>query len=183
MNFLNRALQLVSLFIVCILGVVSGCSLPNKEGFAIYLTRGDISPWEMPSSLNRIDIPAEPLVGMEDIITYDFKMHQITLSENASKRVSALKIPTDGTSFVVCVNRKPVYWGTLWPLYSSGIPPKSCVIVSYPLSHTVQLSDTEGFQMSPDILELNYYSENDDPRNDTRILESLKQGGKLTTNL
>lgn len=182
MTFFNYALKSASLFMVCILAVSSGCSAPNKEGFAIYLTKEDISPWEMPSSLNRIDIPEQPLVRMEDVLSYDSEMHQITLSENASNLISALKVPTDGKSFVVCVNRKIVYWGTFWPVYSSGIPPKSCVIVPYPLGHTARLSDVEVFQMSPDILELNYYSENDDPRNNAEILELLKRSGKLTAN-
>jgi hypothetical protein len=79
MKYLSSyAVKMLFLFIVCTLAISSGCSAPNDEGFAIYLTEGDISPWEMPSSLRRIDITDEPLVGMEDIVTYDSELHQIT---------------------------------------------------------------------------------------------------------
>ena len=179
---LKHALKPVLLSVVCILAISGGCSAPNDEGFAIYLTEGDISPWEMPSSLSRIGIPDEPLVGMEDVVKYDSESYQITLSENASNRVSALKVPTSGKSFVVCVNRKPVYRGTFWTMLSSAIPPENCVIVFPPLSHTVRMSGIEMVSMSPDIMELSYYSGNNDPRNNPEILESLEQAGKLTIN-
>ncbi len=176
----SHAVKLIFLFMVCILVISSGCSVPNHEGFAIYLTKGDIPPAEMPS-LSHVGIPDEPIIGMEDIITYNSKLHQITLTENASNRISNLGVPMDGKSFVVCVNRKPIYWGTFWSTLSSAFTPVSCVIVFYPLSHHVQMSGAEGVQISPNILELSF-SGADDPRNNTEILKSLEQGGKLTTN-
>jgi hypothetical protein len=107
---------------------------------------------------------------------------RLPLTENASSRISALKVTTSGKSFVVCVNRKPVYRGTFWAMYSSAIPPENFVIVFHPLSHTVRTSGVEMVSMSPDIMELGYYSGNNDPRNKPEILESLKQAGKLVNN-
>jgi hypothetical protein len=174
----SRAMKLIFLFMVCILFIPSGCSVPNHAGFAIYLTKGDIPPEKMPS-LNHIAIPDEPLVGIDDILTYNSSLYQITLNENASNRISNLSVPMNGKPFVVCVNRKPIYWGVLWPVSSSGIAPASQVIVSYPLSHTVQMGQPEG--MDPNILQLDFYGSTD-PRNDPKIIKSLEQAGKLTTN-
>jgi len=170
----NRAMKLIFLFMVCILFISSGCSVPNHEGFTIYLTKGDIPPEKMPS-LNHIAIPDEPIVGIDDILTYNSSLYQITFNENASNRISNLSVPMNGTSFVVCVNRKPIYWGVFWPVFSSGIAPASHVIVSYPLSHTVQMG------LDQNILQLDFYGSTD-PRNDPKIIKSLEQAGKLTTN-
>ena len=149
----------------------------QNEGFAIYLTKDDISPDKMPA-LNQIELADKPLIGLSDIISYSLETQQITITENASNRVSSLNVPTDGKSFVVCVDRKPIYWGVLWPEYSSAIPPVSIVIVSFPLSHTVQTGDAEGLQISPNILQLSYFGTND-PRGDAVIIDSLRQAGKL----
>ena len=150
---------------------------PNHEGFAIYFTKDNISPFKMPA-LNQIKIADTPLIALSDVVTYSSSTHELILADDASTRISNLVVPTDGKSFVVCINRKPIYWGVLWPSYSSAIPPASRVIVSYPLSHIVQMGNAEGLQMSPNILELEYYGA-DDPRDNTTIIDSLKQAGKL----
>jgi hypothetical protein len=165
---------------VSIVVISSGCSVTNHDGFAIYLTKGDIRPAEMPS-LSRVSIQDEPIIDIEDIIDYNSASHQITLTENASNRISNLSVPMDGKSFVVCVNKKPVYWGTFWSSFSSAVAPASRVIVSYPLSHRVQTGNAEGIQVNPNILELSYYGA-DDPRNDPEILNSFDRFGKLDTN-
>jgi hypothetical protein len=159
--------------------LLTGCTKlnPSHEGFAIYLTKDDVSPFKMPA-LNRIKIADTPLVALNDIVTYDSLTCELTIADSAATRISNLTVPTSGLSFVVCVNRQPVYWGVIWPEYSSAIPPASCVLVSYPLSHTVNVGDAQTIELSPNIIALSYYG-TDDPRNNPAIIASLQQAGKL----
>ena len=172
-----KKLLLFIISLLFILGIVSCTKMPD-EGFAIYLTNEDVFSEKMPV-LSQIKIANTPIIGMNDVVTYDATKHQINLTDDASERVSNLRVPTDGTSFVVCVNKKPVYRGVFWAVYSSAFVPASCVVVSYPLSQTVKISGVEMIQMNPNILELSYYG-TDDPRNKTEIIESFERAGKLT---
>ena len=49
------------LIIFCILIVLSGCSAPLHEGFAIYLTKGDIPPAQM-EALSHVDLMERPVI-------------------------------------------------------------------------------------------------------------------------
>jgi hypothetical protein len=177
--FCSIGLILIVIATICALCVLAGCSQPNHDGLAIYLTQDNISWVKMPA-LNQIKIANTPLIATSDIVSYNSSKHQLTLTDDASSRISNLVVPMDGTSFVVCVNRKPIYWGVFWSLYSSAFTPTSCVIVSYPLSNKAQLNPAEIGQINPHILEL-VYSGNNDPRNNAEILKSLEQVGKLIT--
>ena len=175
----SQITKLNLLFLIGILVVLTGCTPQNHEGFAIYLTQDNIS-WDKMPALNQIKIANTPLIATSDIVSYTSSKHQLTITDDASSRISNLVVPMDGTSFVVCVNRKPIYWGVFWSLYSSAFTPTSCVIVSYPLSNKAQLNPSEIGQIDPHILELDY-SGNNDPRNNAEILKSLEQTGKLIT--
>ena len=175
----SQITKLNLLFLIGILVVLTGCTPQNHEGFAIYLTQDNIS-WDKMPALNQIKIANTPLIATSDIVSYTSSKHQLTITDDASSRISNLVVPMDGTSFVVCVNRKPIYWGVFWSLYSSAFTPTSCVIVSYPLSNKAQLNPAEIGQINPHILEL-VYSGNNDPRNNAEILKSLEQVGKLIT--
>ncbi len=159
--------------IVCVLFISSGCSAPNHEGFAIYLIKGDIPPAQMPA-LSHVDIAQQPIIGMNDIIAYNAKTHEITLTANAFDRISSLEVSVRGKSFVVCVDRKLIYWGAFWtPLSSISF---DGVTIWKPLSS----QDTKVVK-----LELGYPSSSlyggEDPRNSTEVMKSLEQAGKLTT--
>jgi hypothetical protein len=167
MRKIIRMVLLILAFVGLILSI--GCSPPKHEGFAIYLTQDNISVDKMPA-LNQIKIADTPLITLSDIVSYNFSTYQLTLTAEASNLISNLVVPTSGLSFVVCINRKPVYWGVFWSQASSAFAPTSCVIVSYP----------EIGQMDEHTLELDYYGDND-PRNNPEILKSLEQDGKLIT--
>jgi hypothetical protein len=177
--FYHIGLILVVIATICALGVSVGCSQPNHEGFAIYLTQDNISVDKMPA-LNLIKIANTPLIELSDIVSYNSSTYQLTLTADASNRISNLVVTTSGLPFVVCVDRKPVYWGDFWSEPSSAFVPTSCVIVSYPLSHSVQTNPASAPQIDPHILELDYNG-NNDPRNNPEILQSLEQAGKLIT--
>ena len=59
--------KLTLVITVYVLLISSGCSAPNHEGFAVYLTKGDIPPAQMPA-LSHIDIAEQPVIAMNDII-------------------------------------------------------------------------------------------------------------------
>jgi hypothetical protein len=165
--------KLTLVIIVCVLFISSGCSAPNHEGFAIYLTKGDIPPAQMPA-LSHVDIAEQPIVAMNDIIAYNAKTHEITLTANAFDRISSLEVPVRGKAFVVCADRKLIYWGAFWtPISSISF---DGVTIWKPLS-----------SQDPKVikLELGYPSSSfyggEDPRNSAEVIESLEQAGKLTT--
>lgn len=165
--------KLAVLIMVSTILILSGCTTSKGEGFAIYLTKGDIPPAQMPA-LSHIDIEEQPIIALSDIITYYAETHEITLTTSAYESISKLEVPVEGKSFVVCVNRKPIYWGAFWtPISSISF---DGVTIWKPLS-----------SQEPKVikLELGYPSSSfyggEDPRNNAEVMESLEQAGKLTT--
>ena len=88
------------------------------EGFAIYLTRDDIPPEKM-EMLSHVEIADQPIISIQDIITYNAQTHEIKLTDAAFERISRLEVPVRGKSFLVCVDKAPVYWGAFWTPISS----------------------------------------------------------------
>jgi hypothetical protein len=163
--------KLAVLIMVSAILLLSGCAASEGEGFAIYLTQGDIPPAQM-EALSHVDIEEQPIISMEDIITYNAQTHEITITTSAFERISQLEVPVRGKSFVVCVDRGPIYWGAFWtPISSVSF---DGVTIWKPLG-----------PREPEIikLELGYPSpafyEGDDPRNNSQVMESLEQAGKL----
>jgi hypothetical protein len=161
--------------IVCLLLALSGCSKSNGEGFAIYLTEGDIPPAQM-TALSHIDITEQPVIGMNDIISYNAQTHELKLTAAAYKKISKLEVPVRGKSFVVCVDRKPTYWGAFWtPISSISF---DGVTIWKPLRSTAPYVIT---------LELGYPSPSfyggEDPRNNPEAIKALEQAGKLINKL
>ncbi len=163
-NLLHR---LVAYLIICSIFLLSSCSAPKSEGFAIYLTKDDIAPDKM-EVLSHVDLTSNPLVSIEDIISYDAHSHVIKLTESAYERITQLEIPMSGKSFLVCVNNSPLYWGAFWSDLSSHS--FDGVTVNPQESHAIAL-------------ELGYPSPSfftgDDPRNDIVAMNSLDQAEKL----
>ena len=56
--------------LICILLIFSGCTAVEGEGFAIYLTKEDISPAQM-EALSHVDIADQPIISINDVITYN----------------------------------------------------------------------------------------------------------------
>lgn len=145
------------------------------EGFAIYLTKQDIPPAQM-EALSHVAIAERPIITISDIITYDAQEHKLKLTASAFERISQLDVPTRGKSFIVCVDKRPIYWGAFWVLWSSLS--FDGVTIWKPLSleepHVIRL-------------ELGYPSSvlyiGEDPRSNPVVIESLEQAGKLINKL
>ena len=83
-----------------------------------------------------------------------------------------LKVPTYGKSFVVCVDKAPVYWGAFWtPISSQSF--NGITIWVFP----------QALKDNCIKLELGYpepaHFKGDDPRSNPVVMESLKKAGKL----
>ena len=152
-------------------GEGEGCA----KGFAIYLTKQDIPPAQM-EALSHVDIAERPIITISDIITYDAQEHELRLTASAFERISQLDVPVRGKSFIVCVDKAPIYWGAFWVLWSSLS--FDGVTIWKPLSleepHVIRL-------------ELGYPSSalyiGEDPRSNPVVIESLEQAGKLINKL
>jgi len=155
--------------------LLSGCATPKGEGFAIYLTKEDIPPAKM-EALSHVDIADQPIISIEDIITYNAQTHELKLTNTAFERISQLEVPITGKSFIVCVDNAPIYWGAFWtPISSMSF---NGVTIWKPLSSQESEVIT---------LELGYPSssfyEGEDPRNNAEIMKSLEEAGKLINRL
>jgi hypothetical protein len=145
----------------------------QDEGFAIYLTTDEVAPSKIPV-LSHIEISEQPIISTNDIIKYNAKTHEITISAEAFNRIANLEVPVTGRSFAVCVDKKTIYCGAFWtPISSISF---EGVVIWKPLN----------FQDSKIIkLELGYPSQTfyggDDPRTSPEIMKSLTKAGKLIT--
>ena len=169
--FCHIPAKLTALIIFNAILILSGCTPSKAEGFAIYLTKEDIPPAQMPV-LSHIDITEWSIIAMGDIITYNAKTPEITLTTSAYDRISNLEVPVRGRSFVVCVAKRPIYWGAFWtPLSSISF---GGVTIVKPLSS----QDAKVVK-----LELGYPSPSfyggEDPRPNAEVMKSLEQAGKL----
>lgn len=166
----------INLILVCALFMPIGCTIKTKdEGFAIYLTKDNIPSAQM-EAMNHVELADRTVISMKDVITYNAQTHEIKLTASAFERIYGLDVPVRGKSFMVCVDKKPIYWGAFWtPISSISF---GGVTIWIPLD----------FQ-EPNVmtLELGYPSSTfyagEDPRNNPEILNSLREAGKLINEL
>jgi len=167
--------KLAAHIIVGAIIILCGCTASKGEGFAIYLTKEDIPPDQM-EALSHVDIADQPIISMGDIITYNAQTHELKLTNTAFERICQLEVPVRGKSFLVCVDKRPIYWGAFWtPLSSMSF---DGVTIWIPLTTQEAKIIT---------LELGYPSSSfyrgEDPRDDATIIKSLEQAGKLINKL
>ncbi len=162
----------LAFIVLCVLLTSGACSTPGPEGFAIYLTKGDIPPAKIPA-LSHVDIEEQPIIAENDIISYNVITHEIVLTANAFDRISRLEVPVRGRSFVVCVDRQPIYWGAFWTPFSSLS--FEGVTIMKPLGSR----DSKIIQLEPGYPSSSFYR-GEDPRNNAEVMRSLQQAGRLS---
>jgi hypothetical protein len=163
------------LILVVVVIILSGCTTSKGEGFAVYLTKEDIPPSQM-EILSHIDIAEKPVISEGDIITYNAQTHELKLTDTAFERISQLEVPVRGKSFLVCVDKSPVYWGAFWTPISS---------ISFDGVTIWKPFNTQKPKVIA--LELGYPTSSfyggEDPRNNVEVMKSLEQAGKLINKL
>jgi hypothetical protein len=151
-----------------------GFNTPVREGFAIYLIKDNIVPDKI-KTLNDA-VPADtPVLSGEDIIAYKWDTQEIEITAEAWDRLGAMQVPTGGKSFVVCVDKTPIYWGAFWtPISSQSY---SGVMIERPLTLP---AGTNRYFIYPTLgyPSASFYS-GTDPRYNPIIKEALEKAGKL----
>jgi hypothetical protein len=144
------------------------------EGFAIYQLKSGIKPGSV-EAMNPANLLDTPLIASQDIVFYDKTTHSIDLTDEAFKRVSALRPPTSGSPFTVCVDGKPVYTGAFWtPISSASFD--GVVIEVWPPLDDVELKHSITLHWGyPDFV----WARGTDPRSSPEVLEALARDGKL----
>ena len=155
----------------CLLVPFGGCAPAAPGGFAIYLTRDNLSP-EQIAALSDVEIAEAPIVSTDDIVSYDPNTHEMDLTGEAIERLVELEVPVSGTSFVVCVDGQPVYPGAFWVLYSSLL--FEGVTIYKPLS----AEDPTPVQLQLGYPSTEFY-DGEDPRSSQGVLNALEEAGKL----
>ena len=148
----------------------------HVPGFAIYQVQPGITAQQMQTmDLDVLELEPAPILALDDMLAYTWETHAIELSEPARERIARLEVPvTAGLPFVVCVGDERIYAGAFWVSYSSmsfdGIVIDSLFTQMPDGSIRIQL----GYPASPE------FFVGADPRSDPRILQSLREAGKLS---
>ncbi len=135
----------------------------EPQGFAIYPLAEESAP----------TCVGTPMLSLDDILTYDWDMHAMTLTDAAYARLAGLHIPVaPGIPFVACVDSAPIYTGAFWtPLSSASFD--GIVIEVLPTTENRPLRIQLGYPESPEMFT------GEDLRGDPRILQSLEAANKL----
>ena len=145
----------------------------NKNGFAIYLLANNAPPEQL-AILSHLELENEPVLTIDDIVSYAQATHEIELTAAGYERIHRFHVPTSGVSFAVCVNGEPIFSGAFWTLVSSQSFDGVVILVD-PIDAAKELPVIQ--------IQLGYpgpdFFHGDDPRSDPRILEALEQAGKL----
>ena len=161
--------------ILCLLLVSNGCTTSKGQGFAIFLTKGDIPPAQM-EALSHVELADQSIIGINEIITYNAQTHELKLTQSAFERISQLEVPTSGRSFLVCVDKNPVYWGAFWTPMSSQSFNGVTIWKPYSLSKPYIITLELGYPSS------SFYG-GEDPRNKPEIIGAFEKAGKLIKSL
>jgi len=152
-----------------------GCRPSTNHSFAIYLLSGDLSGIDiLGKDISELTPQEDPLISGIDIQSYDSTTHTIELTPTAYQSIQelySLPVRVDGLPFVVYATGEPIYAGAFWTPLSS---------LSYEGIVILQPMDPDSTSIR---IDLGYPGQDfylgDDPRDDPRIIETLKANGKL----
>jgi hypothetical protein len=158
------AILITTIFLSCL----GGCTVEQSEGegFAIYLTDESGSPGEAPE-ISSVEIGDTPLIGLDDIICYDSDSHELILTGSAFARYQDIE-----GAFAVCVDRRPVYTGIFWNWFSSMSLDRIVILEKLSSENDNTLVIQAGYPGED-------FYQGEDPRGDERIMNSLREVGKL----
>jgi hypothetical protein len=159
------------LWTTCIVVLLPICAMDTKCPFAIYVAKAKWSDRFTELDLRSIELETEPIVTIDDVVSYSKRQHTMRVTTQVYKKFMKLAV---GTVFVVCVGDVRVYYGTIWSdLYSSAV--NGIVISKNPSEKEPVIHIQLGYP-SPK------YFKGSDPRSDPRIILALGESGKLKDN-
>jgi hypothetical protein len=153
-------LRIISIFLLAILPVAASS---HEEGLAFYLIKG--SKETNVGGLDKLPID-KALFTQKDIISYSISNQSMMLTKSALIKLKSVI----GSSFVACVNRKPIYSGKIW----SDLRSSSCseIVLKVPVDNSAQVSLEAGYPTH------SYFTGRDE-RSNKSILDALKASDKL----
>jgi hypothetical protein len=164
-----------SVLVALLVPALIGCSPPTTEDFAIYLVAGGLPATEISNyELDEIELQSEPVLSVDDVLSYTAESHEMQLTREAYERIQGLyTLPVEvrGMPFVVAVGEERIYGGAFWTPLSSLIYEGVIICQPFDADHTV-ITLSLGYP-SPEAFR------GQDPRSDPRILNALEAAGKL----
>lgn len=141
----------------------------GQSGFGIYLTRGEVPPSQL-EALPYVAPADNPLISIDDIISYTWSSHVIRLTDHGTHILDTLAVPVRGRSFVVCVDEVPKYHGAFWTPISSLSFVGTTIIFPNPTPGSIRIG--RGYPADSD-------TSKPDPRVNTDVETALRKAGKL----
>jgi hypothetical protein len=144
----------------------------GNMSLAIYLLVTNPQPEALASQCH-LEREGEPVITIDDVVSYEKATHTIILTNAGYERLQRLQVPTSGLSFALYVDNEPIYSGAFWTNISSQSFDGVVIIVepSQPVNDPV-IKIQLGYPGSD-------FYKGDDPRSDSRIMQVLQQAGKL----
>ena len=112
----------------------------------------------------------EVTISDEEIMYYIKTSHEIKLAQEGAEKIEqlSLKVPMNGTKFMIKINGKEIYGGWFWSPISS-IPCSSVVIETTVRNETIKIET--GYPSS--------HFQGEDPRNNPTVFNYFQAAGKL----
>jgi len=147
------------------LGVLSACGADQVQPrFALYLVKAH------DAEIAKTELESQPLLTEQDIVSYDWQTHTMTLTESGEKKFPAMKdMGTYGKEFVIVADGQRCYRGAFWH-------PASSVSHSDPVIETFHQGRAVQIQRA---YPSDKFATGDDPRPDKRIRQVLEALGKI----
>ncbi len=139
----------------------------NEFGIYLLLDKSITTSEAKTINLGLLKLQTEPIICLDDIISYDWSTHTIDLQTEAFERFKSLdtmNVSTYGLPFLVLVGNERIYLGNIYPMYSS-----------------LYYFDLPTINVAP-FIEMKIEKPSDefeDKRTDSRIYEVLKNNNKL----
>ncbi len=174
-NKSHIVISIALIIVSSLLLILPGCSKNTSEGFAVYLTKNDIPPAQM-EIMSHVALMDEPIISSADIEVYNAQTHEIRLTAAAFERLTQLEVPVRGKSFLVCVDKQPVYWGAFWT------PVSSMSFDGITIWQPMKLQEPYIITLETGYPSASFYG-GEDPRSNPEVLQSLEKDGKLIDKL
>lgn len=149
-----------------------------EDEFAIYLVKSPVK-MRMFADADIADVELEYFITEQDIESYRWGDHSITLTDTGIEKIKLLagpgEVPLQGLPFVVVAGGRRAYKGCFWSPLSSMIPPVPyCTLPPNlnSLGNTIRIDALQagslGVEQTPP-----------DPRENMQVHEALRKSGKL----
>jgi hypothetical protein len=157
------------------LGVLACCGADEpKPRFGLYLVK-------VPDAdLAKAELESRPLLTEQDLASYDWQTHALTLTEAGEKKIREVKAGVSGKQFVIVADGQRCYQGAFWTGLSS-ISHDHPVIEVDDFNADGKGADAKGFvvEIRRAYPTAKFAAAGDDPRADPQILRVLTALGKI----